>query len=185
MSKLERLEQVLDAYGASPDRWPEDERAALLALVEESTGARALCDEAARLDALLDQAGEIPSPSPELAQRIVSRGPKSTQPSRVRRWAPMVPIAAAAMLALWIARDPGNRGGAPEPVPNESFEIALVDLGVYDTPTDVLLTVDGFDPLAYVPAYDCEEDGLGCLDLEVDATGTHSSLQGGSRRMRT
>jgi hypothetical protein len=31
---LQRLQQLLDTYGASPERWPSDERAAGLALLE-------------------------------------------------------------------------------------------------------------------------------------------------------
>jgi len=38
---LQRLQQLLDAYGANPERWPLEERAAALALLEHSTEAQA------------------------------------------------------------------------------------------------------------------------------------------------
>lgn len=185
MSDQERLQEVLEAYGASPDRWPEEERAPLAQLIDASAEARALHERAVRLDQVLDAAGPIDAPSPDLVARILDDAPRSTEPSAIRRWAPLVPIAAAAMLALWIARDPMRRTDAPVAPPRgESIEIAMVDLGVYDTPTDVLLSVDGFDPLANVPAWGCEDTELGCIDLEFDATERHSK-QGDSRRMRT
>lgn len=185
MSDLERLNEVLDAYGASADRWPTDERASLERLIETSAQARALHEDVARFDRLLDAAGPIDTPSPALFDRIVDKAPRSTEPSAIRRWAPLVPIAAAAMLALWIARDPASRTDSPiAPPPDPSIEIAMVDLGVYTTPTDVLLSVDGFDPLANVPTWGCEDTEFGCIDLDFDGAETHS-LQGGSRRMRT
>lgn len=194
MRDLERLEEVLDAYGASPDRWPEQERGDLLALVERSSEARALHDAAAQFDAVLDRATDLPPPSSDLVERLVARAPQGDRSrgaearrpaSRVLRWAPLVPIAAAAMLALWIARAPDSRPLSPvPPAPGAPIEIAMADLGTYTTPTDVLLSLDGFDPLAAIPSYDCESDGLGCIDLDFDTTETHS-LKGDSRRMRT
>ena len=43
---LERLEQVLDAYGGDPIRWPDNERDVLLALVRQSPKASARLQEA-------------------------------------------------------------------------------------------------------------------------------------------
>jgi hypothetical protein len=53
---LARLEQVVAAYGADPQRWPETERDAARALVERSAEARARVAEARRLDRALDAA---------------------------------------------------------------------------------------------------------------------------------
>jgi len=180
-----RLAQVLDAYGASPDRWPAEDRRALLALLEEFAEARARRDEAARLDAWLDAAGDLPAPSRRVADRIVdgfAAAPAPGHRSVARRWlaAAVIPVAAAAALVLWLTRGPAPTGT------DASFEIAFGDLGVYTTPTDVLLEIDGFDPLESVPGYDCDDDGLGCLDLGRDDGGaTRHSMQGGSRRMTT
>ncbi|HTI87682.1 MAG TPA: hypothetical protein VL966_13840 [Alphaproteobacteria bacterium] len=53
---LARLEQLVAAYGADPERWPEAERGPALALVERSAEARARVAEARRLDRALDAA---------------------------------------------------------------------------------------------------------------------------------
>jgi hypothetical protein len=177
--RLERLEEVLDAYGASPDHWPDEDRAALLALLEESESARILRDTAAGLDSLLDFSGTIDAPTKALKDRILDAAPGNPPATRTWRWAPLVPIAAAAALAVWIAAAPHG----PE-MTEPPMEIAMADLGIYTTPTDVLLTIDGFDPLASVPAYDCEDSGLGCLELDLDGS-ERQSMQGDSRRMKT
>lgn len=51
---LERAKDILDAYGAIPDRWPEAEREAMLMLLTQSTDLRAQRNTAASLDSLLD-----------------------------------------------------------------------------------------------------------------------------------
>src|SRR5262245_13525280 len=71
---LQQLQQLLDAYGANPERWPAEERATALALLAHSTAARAQRNEAARLDALLDLA-PVALPSAELAAQILAAAP--------------------------------------------------------------------------------------------------------------
>ena len=66
---LARLREILAAYGASPRRWPADERDAAETLLASSLKAREAVTEAARLDDVLDHS-PAPSPSPELAGRI-------------------------------------------------------------------------------------------------------------------
>ena len=66
---LKRLGTLLDAYGADPDRWPEQERAAALALIDSSSDARAMRDDALSLDSVLDFV-EQPAISPALARRV-------------------------------------------------------------------------------------------------------------------
>jgi len=51
--KLRRFEEILDAYGATPERWPERERADALALARSSIAAARSLAEARRLDAAL------------------------------------------------------------------------------------------------------------------------------------
>lgn len=51
---LQRFEQLLDAYGASPQRWPEHERAAALQLLQQSAQAAQLMQSAQWLDQQLD-----------------------------------------------------------------------------------------------------------------------------------
>jgi hypothetical protein len=62
--KLSRFEAIVQAYGAAPERWPEDERAQALALSRASiTAARMLADGRA-LDSMLMQA-ETAAPAPD------------------------------------------------------------------------------------------------------------------------
>jgi len=56
----ERLQEILDAYGGDPRRWPVDERDAAEALCDASVAARHARDEACRLDTLLDR---LPAPA--------------------------------------------------------------------------------------------------------------------------
>jgi hypothetical protein len=52
---LTRAEEILNAYGAEPERWPEDERGDLLQLLAESPELQALRKSASQLDDLLDE----------------------------------------------------------------------------------------------------------------------------------
>ena len=52
---IERFQEILDAFGADPRRWPEAERGGALALVAGSDVARSRQAEARRLDMLLDE----------------------------------------------------------------------------------------------------------------------------------
>ncbi|MDA1326770.1 MAG: hypothetical protein O3C34_18760 [Proteobacteria bacterium] len=65
---ISRLKALLDAYGAAPHCWPEEERTAATALIETSSEARRLVEEAAALDALLDNI-----PEPEVSAALTSR----------------------------------------------------------------------------------------------------------------
>ena len=71
---LERFADLVDAYGARPERWPAAERPAALALLTDSGEARALRDQAETVDTLLDQA-LVQDPSPALAERILAAAP--------------------------------------------------------------------------------------------------------------
>lgn len=68
---LDRFRNIVDAYGAAPQRWPTDERASAEALLASSAEARRLRDEAAMLDRQLDM---VPAwrPGPELRDRILA-----------------------------------------------------------------------------------------------------------------
>lgn len=60
----ERLEQLIEAYGASPRRWPQDERAAAERLLAERPDLRASHQAALDLDHWLDA---VPNPRPSMA----------------------------------------------------------------------------------------------------------------------
>lgn len=70
----QRLAEIVEAFGASPERWPAAERQAAEALVARSAEARALVAQARELDALLDMAPASVA-TPELAARIMAARP--------------------------------------------------------------------------------------------------------------
>ncbi len=53
--KLSRFQTILDAYGAVPDRWPEREREAALALARSSLPAARALNQARTLDVALQE----------------------------------------------------------------------------------------------------------------------------------
>ena len=58
---LDRLQTIVEAYGADPGRWPEAERGSAEAFVAESAAARSLVARARRLDSVLAMApAEVP-----------------------------------------------------------------------------------------------------------------------------
>lgn len=69
---LDRLKELLDTYGADPDRWPLEERIAMLDLLARSETARDLAAQAASLDALLDRA-PLPMPSHAASEVLADR----------------------------------------------------------------------------------------------------------------
>ena len=106
---LDRLKEIVGAYGADPARWPATERVAAQDLLERSAAARRLRDEAAALDRILDQAPQAAS-SALLAARILRSQP---QPRRTDArslftelwpdgpaWRPAAALAASMVLGL-------------------------------------------------------------------------------------
>ena len=81
---VDRFRTLLDAYGATAERWPEAERQAALALVAASAEARTLMDEAGQLDDLLDRL-PVAEPSPSLAERILAAAPVAIAAPAARR----------------------------------------------------------------------------------------------------
>ncbi len=98
---LERLRALFDRYGAAPERWPQTEREAAAALLANSTEARAMQQEAARLDRLLDSI-EPPDPSPGLAAEIgkLASRPRGGPMARLRAAWPPGPLLAQPALRL-------------------------------------------------------------------------------------
>jgi hypothetical protein len=68
---LARFEQLLDAYGGEPERWPSAEREAALLLLQSEPRASALQAAALRLDAQLGQVAFMTEPSPQLRARVL------------------------------------------------------------------------------------------------------------------
>lgn len=161
---LGRLRDLLDVYGASATRWPAEERAAALALLGESSEARALQAVAARLDAALDLVPAL-QPSPDLVARVLAEAPgvhprfRRRRALRRRLMAAALPIAAAAGAVLWLV-------SGREITPTEPVQYAIEDLGRYTTPTDLLLSPPGLDLSRTLPTMGCDASGLGCPDLD-------------------
>lgn len=74
---LERLAGLIDAYGASSARWPADERVAAEALLAVSAEARALVEQAACFDRLLDMAPTAGASSAALIERLLAARPRA------------------------------------------------------------------------------------------------------------
>lgn len=73
--KAERLHELADAYGADLRRWPASERAFAESLLAADPSLKAVLDEAATLDALLN-AAPAPVPSPALTARVLAVAPQ-------------------------------------------------------------------------------------------------------------
>lgn len=189
MMTLQRLQQLLDAYGAAPERWPEAEHDAALLLLAHSPAARAQREEAAYLDALLDLASGA-HPSAELVPRILAAVSAETipaqhsgtgpaqghrsgyhQPRAARRhgtraqshwmwrW-PTLAAAASLAIVLWgVQTWAPSRHGLPPD--------AIANLGVYTMPTDVLLEWPGVTMLNTLPSVGCVDDELACPTLNI------------------
>ncbi|HUI26282.1 MAG TPA: hypothetical protein VL403_09395 [Candidatus Kryptonia bacterium] len=160
---------MLDAYGAAPEHWPDQERDAARRLIEQSDAARALWQRAANTDRLLD-AVEPEPPAPILIARVLAAAPRR-RPGRVwrRAIAAAVPLAAAAAVTLWFAI---NREPTRHPT-----ELTVVQVGEFTSPTDVLLDAFAIDASATVPSVGCSDSVLGCPQVETPADGSYSQLQ--------
>ncbi len=139
---VSRFGEILDAYGAEPQRWPVAEREAALALLARSAPARQQQASAAALDAFLDRA-DVPAPSADLKSRALAAGAANTakagqahategRPKIVSRrpWGQALgmaaPLAAAAMLVLWLALPEDPHREVPTPLAaTDSFPALL------------------------------------------------------------
>ena len=88
--KLGRFQTILDAYGAVPDRWPEREREAALALARSSLPAARSLNQARALDSTLHELiapdlGLEPGRFASLHAGIVAAARPRTD-SRFQRW---------------------------------------------------------------------------------------------------
>jgi hypothetical protein len=113
MITLTRLSEIVDAYGADPDCWPLEDRMAALDLMARSAEARALADEAAKMDSLLDAVPLMLPPrstTESLAARIVARIPAADilPLSRIPKvnwgwpnWTALAAAAAAGLIVGW------------------------------------------------------------------------------------
>jgi hypothetical protein len=73
--KAERLHELADAYGADLRRWPASERAFAESLLAADPSLKAVLDDAATLDALLNAAPQA-APSSALTARVLAAAPR-------------------------------------------------------------------------------------------------------------
>lgn len=119
MMTLDRLEALIAAYGASPDRWPAAEReAGREALARHAAALAPQLGEASALDTQLASLPPV-SPGPHLAARLL---PPPAAPPRARRYRPNLgwltspgsPAIAAAMACLTLGITVGYISSPPD-----------------------------------------------------------------------
>jgi hypothetical protein len=102
---LDRLREILEAYGAGAERWPAADRGAMLALLNHSSEARALRDRAYALDRVLDRM-DAPPPSESLFDAVAAMRPAAPRSTKRARIAPLgrflLPSALAASIAVGV-----------------------------------------------------------------------------------
>lgn len=111
---IERLVEILDAYGGDPLRWPVGERLAAQGLAARDPRAAALVAEAEALDALFD-AAPSEDPSAALVARVMARRPR---PSLWREmfpnmgaWKPALGFAMALAVGVGVSSAAADRLG--------------------------------------------------------------------------
>jgi hypothetical protein len=155
---LADLERLLDVRGTARERWPSVEWDAAARLVAGAPEARALWDAAVALDGMLGALTPVAA-SPALVARVLDAAPRRRVSGRWRRVAAaMLPLAAAAGVALWLACRPGS---APQVADRMAPE-----LGEYTSPTDTLLDSYAVDVSRGIPSLGCDDSTLACPSLD-------------------
>ncbi len=167
---LEKLVSTLETFGSDSRHWPADVRIELEALVANSADARAAVAEATQLDAWLDSLAD-PEPAPALAARIVAelpaRAPLRARPA-MRRALFALPLAAAALLALWVQPPFSRDSNQPAATARLASLPSQTEAFPWEMPSDVLLDVASLDPVDNVPPFDCLYDEHDCMGVMED-----------------
>ena len=135
---IDRLQTILDAYGASPARWPEAEREAALALIAQSAEARAAVSQAGALDATIDTYGNPAANAinPLKLVAAVTANPQRPQAKPSTRitigWPNFAGLAAALVAGFIVGWSGLDRRVLPAPPPSETAQAGLFG----DTPED-------------------------------------------------
>ena len=106
-----RFIQLLESYGAQPNHWPSEERAAALAFAEKFEDAKTLLSETQALDVALN-ASIPPAPSDLLRARVLKRAQTQAtapQAARVSRSTllPFRAIAATLLVGVFVGISSG------------------------------------------------------------------------------
>lgn len=101
-TELERLDDVLAAYGGDRTRWPAPLRLELSQLLANSPEARAMLEEAQALDALLDMAPAVPGARmAALTDRIVAQAARTPRVATSSVPVSPVPVARPKPASAW------------------------------------------------------------------------------------
>jgi len=161
-----RARRILDAYGGEPDKWPHEERAALLQLLENAPALRETRQRNLELDALLDTQSDLdlaPEELDKLSAKILrqlptqpasgmAQGPASQprlQLPHLRFWWPLDPIAVVGLVATLVVFLPVK----VKPVPSTA-ELAFEKWAWEDVTAQAL-----------VPETGSENDEIEMIDL--------------------
>jgi hypothetical protein len=126
---IDRLQTILDAYGAAPARWPEAEREAALALIAQSPEARAAVAAASTLDASIgayDNPAEHAINPLKLVATITAHSQEQAQRPRSSGritigWPNLAGLAAAAVAGFLVGWSGLDRSVLPSPpTPSEA-----------------------------------------------------------------
>jgi hypothetical protein len=124
---LERFKALLAAYGARPERFPETEREAALALLAVSEEARALARAESTLDDVFVRAPAAEL-SPALARKLAEIPIRRARVEKRSRLAPLATAlgwaAAAAFGVIWGARTEALDSAAADPATETSVRAA-------------------------------------------------------------
>lgn len=128
-----RAGEILEAYGASPARWPDTERQAMLSFLDDHPELLAEAQSVeAELDGLLGSGHVQPS---DLLERRIMRSLPSRQPMQANAgWSWRAPAAAAAAVLLAVSVSVGGGLFAPvnEPADLEELYADALDSYGYD-----------------------------------------------------
>lgn len=139
----ERFATLVDAYGADPKRWPDAERDAALAYLAATPAARALVDEAMKLDRMLDRLA-LPAVQPDVARiaalataarqdaaNVVPFRKKAATARPAWQWARAAALAAAGICGLIV----GMENAGDQATRNTGTAVELYDAAAQDDVT--------------------------------------------------
>lgn len=160
----DRLRDIIASYGASPQRWPADERVQALALLARSEAVQAHYDAAVGLDADLALL-QPPDPTEALKDRIADLTPANAARSlhsgkqRPNVWRPAA-IAASLLIAFAL--------GLLLPSPLREQPTDPQPVAATNVPVDEAISENDVTTLADVAVIDLADDDLAASDIEED-----------------
>lgn len=134
-----RVKTLIDAYGADPARWPQEERAEAAALLARLPELEAYRNEALLLDTLL-KAHAAALPDAALIERVVAARPRRARENPLRAliefllpgeaaWIPAGALAASMAFGIYV----GMSGAFMPAASDTETQAALMSLALADT----------------------------------------------------